>query len=186
VADRRVFRRTGTVLFSAVTALIVLALGVWFAVQAGGLRGLAVAAVTLVIVSMSVLSGIMPKVVAGPAHVEVHNMFTRTVIPYEAVREMVDGRRGVVVRTEAGRSVPVIAFLHSTTARLLNGDAAAHLAIAAVNERVAAHPHPPGGLPPVERQVSRPAAATFAVLVALAVVAVALAAGAGAASPVAG
>jgi len=169
-----VFRRTGTVLFSAVMTLAVLGLGLRFATQAGGVEALAITAVTLVIASMSVLSGIVPKVVAGPSHVEVHNMFTRTVIPYEAVREMVDARRGVVVRTKAGRSVPVIAFLHSTTAGLLNGNAAAHLAIAAVNERVASHPHPPGAVPPIERHVSVPAAAAFATVVGLAVVAVSL------------
>jgi hypothetical protein len=158
------FRRTTAVVTSALLSLLVTGLAVAVSVRAGGAPfPLAVAAF---VVALSVVSGVLPKLVTTPSHVRVHNMFVRLDVPYEAIVEVVDSRRGMWLRTATGRRIPVAAFGHSTVADLLTGDATARAAAEAVNAR--REDQRPGAAPHIERHYSVPAiAAVVTALLAL-------------------
>jgi len=91
-------------------------------------------------------------------------MFVRLDVPYEAITDVVDSRRGLWLGTASGRRIAVAAFGHSTLANLLTGNATAHAAAAAVDAMRADRP-PAAAPPPIERHLSVPAIA--AVLVAV-------------------
>jgi hypothetical protein len=163
---RKVYRRTGAVVVSAVTVLFLLGIAVVVTVQSGEKDGLVPWAVTVPLAVLSVISGILPKLVTTASHVEVHNMFTRLVIPYQAVSEAVDGRRGVAVRILGGRAIPVVALGRSSLANAFTGNAVARRAVAEVNARISAVPGEKP--PPVERQVKVPVVATLLAVVLIA------------------
>jgi hypothetical protein len=103
----------------------------------------------------------------------VHNVFTQVDIPYPAVGEAIAGRRGVAVRTVAGRAIPVVALAHSAMAEMLTGNAVARLAVGEVNARADAGYRPPGEtVPPISRTVKVPVVAALAGAVVVAVAAV--------------
>jgi hypothetical protein len=153
------YRRTATVVSSGVISLLALGLAVAVSVRDGAAPlPLAVAAL---VVSLSVVSGVLPKLVTTPSQVRVHNMFVRLDLPYEAITEVVDSRRGLWLHTDSGRRIPVVAFGHSMLADLLTGDAAARTAAAALKSRCA--DRRPGAAPaPVRRHFSVPAIAAVA------------------------
>jgi hypothetical protein len=155
-AERKIFRRTGAAVFSVVMALAVLGIALAVTLGSEGRESLVPWAVTVPIAALAIVSGVLPKLVTTPSHVEVHNMFTRITLPYPAVAEAVEGRRGVAVRTVSGRAIPVVAFGRSSFADMFTGNAEAHRAVGAVNARVAASGHRPDQPPAIERQVKVP------------------------------
>jgi hypothetical protein len=175
-AGRKVFRRTSAVVYSAIMALTLLGIAFAVTVQSGGRESLVPWAVTVPIAALAIVSGALPKLVTTPSHIEVHNMFTRITVPYPAVAEAVEGRRGVAVRTVTGRAIPVVAFGHSSFADMLTGNAEAHRAVGDVNARVTAGAYRPDDPPPpIERTLKVPVIAALVAVVLFTAVALLLA-----------
>jgi hypothetical protein len=169
---RKVFRRTGAAIFFVVMAIAVLGIALAVTIQSDGREAIVPWAVTVPLAALSVIGGVLPKLVTTPTGVEVHNMFTRFVIPYPAITEAVEGRRGVAVRTFAGRTIPVVAFGRSSFADFLTGNAAARKAINEINARSTTGAHHPGEPPPpIERQLKVPVIVGLGLVLALAAVA---------------
>jgi hypothetical protein len=160
--ELRTFRRTTAAVYSLAMALVVLGIALGITLQSEGRGSVVPWAVAAPVAALVVMSGALPKLVTTPSHVEVHNMFTRITVPYPAVAEVVEGRRGVAVRTVHGRAIPVVAFGHSSLADLFTGNAEAQRAIGAVNARVAGGDHRSDSPPPIERRVKLPVVAVLA------------------------
>jgi hypothetical protein len=154
--ERDTFRRTTAAVYSVVMALGVLGIAFAVTVQSHGRDRLAPWAVAVPIAALIVVGGVLPKLVTTPSHIEVHNMFTRITVPYPAVVEAVDGRRGVAVRTLSGRPIPVVAFGRSSLADLFTGNAEAHRAVGVVNARIAGADFGSQEPPPIERRIKVP------------------------------
>jgi hypothetical protein len=155
-SELRTFRRTAAAMYFMVMALGVLGVALAVTLQSHGRDWIAPWAVAVPIAALIVVGGVLPKLVTTPSHVEVHNMFTRIMVPYPAVVEAIDGRRGVAVRTVSGRAIPVVAFGRSSLANLFTGNAEAHRAVGAVNARCAGTDFQSDEPPPIERQVKVP------------------------------
>jgi hypothetical protein len=164
-AGRLVYRRLASLLLSLVTGLVLGALAVALTVG-GGHRSLGDAlvpwAILLPLMVLAVVGGVLPRFVVAPDRVEVHNVFTRHVIPMRSVQQLVEGRLGMAVRTTSGRLVPIAVFGRSTLANVFTGNAAARRAAAEVERRTAANDaYGDAGSPAPEppRQVNRPVVA---------------------------
>jgi hypothetical protein len=154
--EPRTYRRTAAAVYSMVAALGVLGIALAVTIQSDGRDWVAPWAVAVPIAALIVASGVLPKLVTTPSHVEVHNMFTRITVPYPVVVEAVDGRRGVAVRIVSGRPIPVVAFGRSSLADLFTGNAEAHRAVGAVNARIAGTDFQSDDLPAIERRMKVP------------------------------
>jgi hypothetical protein len=151
--ERTTFRRTSAAVYSVLMAFGVLGIAFAVTIQSHGRDWLAPWAVAVPIAALIVVCGVLPKLVTTPSHIEVHNIFTRITVPYPAVVEAVDGRRGVAVRTVSGGAIPVVAFGRSQLADLFTGNAEAHRAVGAVNARIAGSDFGPDDPPAIERQM---------------------------------
>ena len=132
-----VYRRTGAAVFYAVLAVAAAAGAVAIAVLGEGRPASVWFVITLAVALLAVTAGVRPKLVVGDAHIEVHNMVTRYVIPYPAILRCAVSKRGVAVRLAGGRrDVPVVALGHSTIDNLLTGNDVARRAVDDVNRRM--------------------------------------------------
>jgi hypothetical protein len=150
-----VYRRTGAVVFFVAVGLLLIGIAVAVTpseIRSGGWRKAILPwALCVPAAAMSVVAGVLPRLVVAEDHVVVHNMFVRYVIPYGMLTEAKFGRLGLALRTVGGTLVPVLAFGHSTLANLLTGDATGKRALGDINARVA-NQHSHGG-PAVRREL---------------------------------
>jgi hypothetical protein len=151
-AGRKVFRRTGSAVFSGLLALVLVGLAAAITIRYESRDAIVAWAVCLFLAALAVVSGVLPRLVITATGVQVHNMFTTVDIPYPGVAEAVLGRRGLAIRTVGGRAIPVVGFGRSSLAEMLTGNAVARQAAAEVNARVGGGSHDSGESPPPPRR----------------------------------
>jgi hypothetical protein len=133
LAKPQVFRRRNTVIFASVFAVLAITVAVLIGIRE--IHDGLVAALPVVVLAL--VMGVFPRVTLERDRLAVHNSIFWFDVPYSSVSELKRTRLGVVIRTYAGKLVPVAAYASGSGKRLLGHADAADELIRAVQERTA-------------------------------------------------
>lgn len=139
VTERQVFRRRSTVISSLVlSGLLVVVAAVLTPSEIGhGFFPAIVAFIGILpLVVLALAVGAWPHVIVDEDHVEVHNTFIWYDIPYAAIGEIKQIRMGLILRTHAGKVIPMTAYASGSAGRLLGHGDVANVVIHAVQNKM--------------------------------------------------
>jgi hypothetical protein len=139
LAKPEVFRRRSTVIFASAFAILAMVLAVLIGIREihHGLVGVATIVTALPVVVFALIMGVVPRVTLERDRLAVHNSIFWFDVPYSSVSELKPTRLGLVIRTYAGKVVPVAAYASGSGKRLFGHADAADELIRAVRERTA-------------------------------------------------
>lgn len=179
LAKPRAFRRRTTLVFAWFFVAAPLVGGGLIGVQERhhGLNGMASAVGAIALAVVAFIMGVRPRVVLRAEGLEVHNSIFWFDVPYVSVSELKPTKLGLVIRTYAGKLVPIAAYASGSGKRVLGHEDAADELIRAVQERTAYVDDTKWKeAPPPTRHVERGNLTALAVSVAAAATVIAMAA----------
>jgi hypothetical protein len=139
LAPKRIFRRRTTLIFASVLAGLAVVIGLFAGVREinNGLVGVATIVTGLAFGLYSMIIGGWPHVALDHERMAVHNSVFWFDVPYVSVVELTPTRLGLVIRTHAGKVVPVTAYASGSGRKVLGHADAAEELVRAVKERTA-------------------------------------------------
>ncbi len=156
--ESRLLRRRSTIIAGFVFAGIVIAAGVTLTVGEighGFLPAIAPLCTALPLALLIVVFLVWPHLVIRDQHLEVHNSFVSYDVPYKAIDDLRQNRMGLIVRTMAGKSIPVTAYTSGSAGRMMNHKEQADEAIRLVQNKMEFKRAAPNeDLPPVRRSLN--------------------------------
>jgi hypothetical protein len=179
--ERQLYRRRSTIIAGFIFAGLLTALGIVLAVGEAGHGFLPVVAplcATLALALLVLMVMVWPHIVARDERLSVCNTFVSYEVPYAAIDELRQTRMGLLVRTIAGKSIPVTAYATGSAGRMLHHKEHADVVIRTVQNKMEfRRAGPNDDLPPVVRRVD-----VRNLLIALVAVAIAIGVAIGAAN----
>jgi hypothetical protein len=139
----RTFRRRSTVVTGFVISgvLLVLTVGLFPQNLGHGIWSvLAEPVVGLTLILIILLLNVWPHVIVKDPYVAVHNSLTWFEVPYDSIREMRTIRMGLIIRTHAGKTVPLTGYGTGSGKRMFDHKGSAALVTSAIREKMDALP----------------------------------------------
>jgi hypothetical protein len=156
--ESRPLRRRSTIVAGFIFASIFIAAGIGLTpgeVGHGFLSTIAPLCTAVPLALLVLVFLVWPHVVIRDEQVEVHNSFVTYDVPYRAVDDLRQNRMGLVVKTIAGKTIPVTAYTSGSAGRMMNHKEQADEVIRQVRNKMEfKRAGENEDLPPVRRRVN--------------------------------